>query len=119
MEGESLFNDGTSIVLFTVILYLALHPDEGVSTADAVVQFCIVFFGGLFFGLFKQSRIVAGSRHAGLVNQPYFLFRLVALILMKQKTVNGLRRDPSPLLQFIGKTSQVSLKDIWQFKPTK
>ncbi len=51
MEGEDLFNDATAIVTFSIFLYIALHPAEDISTADAVIAFLVVFFGGIFIGL--------------------------------------------------------------------
>lgn len=53
VEGESLFNDATAIVLFTVILSFALGADAGGSNsiADAALAFCTKFGGGLLLGL--------------------------------------------------------------------
>ncbi len=51
VEGESLFNDATAIVLFTILLGLALHG--GFSAGDigiAVVEFVRVFLGGALLG---------------------------------------------------------------------
>jgi len=51
MEGEDLFNDATAIVIFSIFLYIALHPAEQITTTDAVIRFCVVFFGGALIGL--------------------------------------------------------------------
>ena len=51
MEGEDLFNDATAIVIFGIFLYVAMHPAEEISFADAAVAFVAVFFGGIFIGL--------------------------------------------------------------------
>ncbi len=51
MEGESLFNDATAIVIFVIFLYMAQHPAEPVSVADATVGFGLLFFGGALLGL--------------------------------------------------------------------
>ena len=52
MEGESLFNDATAIVVFGIFLYLAMNPQEQVDIADAALRFLTLFFGGLLVGLF-------------------------------------------------------------------
>ncbi len=51
MEGESLFNDATAIVLFTLLLSLALMPAQDVDAAAAAGRFLTVFAGGLLSGL--------------------------------------------------------------------
>ena len=51
MEGEDLFNDATAIVIFSIFLYIALHPDEQITAGDALIAFLSVFFGGVFIGL--------------------------------------------------------------------
>ncbi|MGB0712635.1 MAG: cation:proton antiporter [Gammaproteobacteria bacterium] len=51
MEGESLFNDATAIVLFAILLGVATMPGDGPSTLTAVYAFLIVFFGGAFLGV--------------------------------------------------------------------
>ena len=51
MEGEDLFNDATAIVTFSIFLYIATHPGEQITFADAAVAFLLVFFGGILIGL--------------------------------------------------------------------
>ena len=51
MDGEDLFNDATAIVVFTIFLYIAMHPAEDIGVADATIAFFAVFFGGIFIGL--------------------------------------------------------------------
>jgi len=49
IEGESLFNDATAIVLFGIILSIALGQSEPDLTS-AIITFCKVFFGGIMVG---------------------------------------------------------------------
>ncbi|MEA3278535.1 MAG: sodium:proton antiporter [Pseudomonadota bacterium] len=51
MEGESLFNDATAIVIFGIFLSLALNPGEEVTISDAAARFGLLFFGGTVVGL--------------------------------------------------------------------
>ncbi len=50
VEGESLFNDGTGVVVFTIILGMIIEH-QGFSPAAAVGQFAVVSVGGLLCGL--------------------------------------------------------------------
>lgn len=51
LEGESLFNDATAIVLFGLFLSMALSVEHSVNVADAMSQFIKIFVGGLATGL--------------------------------------------------------------------
>ena len=50
IEGESLFNDATAIVLFSILLALALNPAEAITPGAVILQFAKVFFGGVACG---------------------------------------------------------------------
>ena len=51
LEGESLFNDATAIVLFGFILALAVSGNpESMTWASGVVKFAKVFLGGIIIG---------------------------------------------------------------------
>ena len=50
LEGESLFNDATAVVLFAILLSIALQPGEPVSALQAVGRFGFVFLGGVLAG---------------------------------------------------------------------
>ncbi|MGI9288041.1 MAG: cation:proton antiporter [Pseudomonadales bacterium] len=50
LEGESLFNDATAIVLFTLLLTLATASGAQVSAGASVLQFGYVFIGGIVVG---------------------------------------------------------------------
>lgn len=55
-EGESLFNDGTAVATFLVILEIALKGFHGASTIiEAVVMLIIMVIGGSLFGLFTGT----------------------------------------------------------------
>ena len=51
LEGESLFNDATAIVLFMLIITLALSDGQAVTWNSIILQFFYIFFGGLGIGL--------------------------------------------------------------------
>lgn len=50
LEGESLFNDATAIVLFGLFLAIATGADGPMTWTDAAVHFSRVFFGGMLAG---------------------------------------------------------------------
>ena len=51
LEGESLFNDATAIVLFGLFLSMALSVEHSINVSDATSQFIKIFVGGLTTGL--------------------------------------------------------------------
>jgi CPA1 family monovalent cation:H+ antiporter len=61
VEGESLFNDATGVVLFTIILG-ALVSGETLSLGNALVEFMKVSGGGLLLGLFLGGAAFAVLR---------------------------------------------------------
>ena len=50
MEGESLFNDATAIVVFAVFLSLATGSEGPMTVGEAGWHFMVVFFGGILTG---------------------------------------------------------------------
>ena len=58
LEGESLFNDATAIVVFSIFLVLATMPAAEVSAAGALVDFGVTFFGGGLVGLVAGAACV-------------------------------------------------------------
>ncbi len=52
IEGESLFNDATAIVVFSILLMLVQNGDMAhLSAGAALLRFLVVFFGGLLLGV--------------------------------------------------------------------
>jgi len=50
LEGESLFNDATAIVLFSVLTAIALQPNQSISVTAVTSTFIINFCGGMLVG---------------------------------------------------------------------
>jgi len=52
VEGESLFNDATAIVVFSILLGMVLEGTEIslLSTSEAIIEFLVVFLGGAVLG---------------------------------------------------------------------
>lgn len=50
LEGESLFNDATAIVLFSIFLTLATMPAAEVTFGGAAWNFTVTFLGGILVG---------------------------------------------------------------------
>ena len=51
LEGESLFNDATAIVLFSILISIATHSQDSTSWTMLLIRFSEVFFGGLLSGI--------------------------------------------------------------------
>ena len=77
LEGESLFNDATAIVLFGLFISMALSLQSSITPALVVAQFLLIFFGGLATGVFVG--FVAGLL-ANITNSP-LLTGVLTLIL--------------------------------------
>lgn len=50
VDGESLFNDATAVVLFTLLISLALSTQGDFKISTAVFDFLRIFFGGILVG---------------------------------------------------------------------
>ena len=50
LEGESLFNDGTTIVIYALLIQWALNPATPPTPSSAAISFLYVFVGGLLLG---------------------------------------------------------------------
>ncbi len=61
LEGESLFNDATAIVLFSILISIATHSQESTNLTMLLIRFSEVFVGGLLSGVaigFIASKII-------------------------------------------------------------
>lgn len=51
-EGESLFNDGTAVALFMVVLAIIVDGFHGgITVVEGLMSFIVMVFGGIIFGL--------------------------------------------------------------------
>ncbi len=62
LEGESLFNDATAIVLFSIFLVLATMPAAQVSPVSALIDFVVIFAGGALVGAVVGGLCQLGRR---------------------------------------------------------
>lgn len=66
-EGESLFNDGTALALFLIILEIALKGFSGIETIfEGVFMFITMVFGGAVFGIgmgFVFAKLIEKARN--------------------------------------------------------
>lgn len=68
LEGESLFNDATAIVVFTLLISMSLNASESVTIGDGIVFFLKSFVGGIVSGL--AVALIAKQFYA-LISNPY------------------------------------------------
>lgn len=71
MEGESLFNDATTIVLFMLLLSAAMTTDPQIIVVDAGITFLRLALGGLAVGLvlaFIAGLLIRWLGHAVIVS---------------------------------------------------
>ncbi|MGB5305869.1 MAG: sodium:proton antiporter [Gammaproteobacteria bacterium] len=67
MEGESLFNDATAIVIFGILLAIATGTGAPLRASEALLHFLGVFFGGLLTGAVVG---VAFARVSAWIREP-------------------------------------------------
>ncbi len=75
LEGESLFNDATAIVMFSLLIAIATGAQSAGSVNEVLFHFITVFFGGLLVGLISGLIITLFTKVAG-----WSLFPLLSLI---------------------------------------
>ena len=66
LEGESLFNDATAIVLFGLFISMALSLESSVTASAVIIEFLTIFFGGLATGL--VTGLIAGAANKAIKN---------------------------------------------------
>ena len=89
LEGESLFNDATAIVVFSVIIAIATQTSGPMTPAEGSLYFLRVFFGGIlagavigtFFLLVCRIAQQAAARAAASVICAYLAFALAESVL--------------------------------------
>jgi len=75
LEGESLFNDATAVVMFSLLIAIATGAQSADSINEVLLRFITVFFGGLVVGLISGLIITLFTKVAG-----WSLFPLLSLI---------------------------------------
>lgn len=76
LEGESLFNDATAVVMFSILIAIATGIQSAGSVDEVLFRFVTVFFGGLTVG-------VLGGFVAGLMIKAIhgsYVFPLVSIV---------------------------------------
>lgn len=127
LENEGLFNDTTSIVLFSIILTIALTGNgQGSSWMTAATQFLYVFLGGIatgtFIGLIAHVLIriyeseyihilvtIIGAYISFILAQDFLELSGVMAVLAAGLTIRMLNK------QIQARQSQKFVDDYWQF----
>jgi CPA1 family monovalent cation:H+ antiporter len=127
LENEGLFNDTTSIVLFSIILTIALTGNgQGSSWMMAITQFLYVFLGGIatgtFIGLITHVLIriyeseyihilvtIIGAYISFILAQDFLELSGVMAVLAAGLTIRMLNK------QIQARQSQKFVDDYWQF----
>ncbi|HKI73368.1 MAG TPA: sodium:proton antiporter, partial [Pseudomonadales bacterium] len=79
VEGESLFNDATSLVVATILLGILVKGDFSAAVVgDGVVQFFVVFFGGVLVGWLLA--IIAGQTLGRIEEDPLVEITLTTIL---------------------------------------
>jgi CPA1 family monovalent cation:H+ antiporter len=65
LEGESLFNDATAVVMFSLLIAIATGAQSAGSVDEVILRFVTVFFGGLVVGIVTGLLIFLMMRMTG------------------------------------------------------
>ncbi len=123
IDGESLFNDATAIVLYTLLLALATGEQQGASLGDATLRFLTIFVGGALAGglagllAVLLHRIVEGEAARGVLS---LLAAYGAFLIAEGLHVSGVMAALSVGL-VLGHAHRrspemASLHAIWEYK---
>ncbi len=124
LEGESLFNDGTAIVIFNLMLAIALGITE-FSTAEFVTDFIVIAGGGLIVGalvswvisliirlvnnyLIEVILTTVAAYGAYLIAEEIHVSGVLAVVVAGLVIGNIGERGMSP-------TTRISLFNFWEF----
>ena len=126
VEGESLFNDATAIVLFSILLSLATSSTTSITVYDAVVKFIIIFLGGALVGGVSGLLAIVITRLLNNIASITFVSLLTAYgsfyIAEHLLHVSGVMAVLLAAILFAkhqqnqnNKTVMKSIKQVWEF----
>jgi len=128
VEGESLLNDATAIVLFSILLGLALHGGFVVTDiGTAILEFVRVFLGGtllgLGFGLLLSRMVIRLRLDTSSVLVSSLILAYVAFIVAEHSLhVSGVMAVVAAAVSFtliasprLSEATGHALHNIWEF----
>ncbi len=126
VEGESLFNDGTAIVIFNLMVALAITGSDTFSLGSAIIEFLRVSLGGLAVGLilgYIVSYIVLKNLDDHLIETTTTVaLAFGAYVIAEQFHVSGILAVVAAGLmvgniglQNTSPTTRLTLENFWEF----
>ncbi|MBW4655820.1 MAG: sodium:proton antiporter [Kaiparowitsia implicata GSE-PSE-MK54-09C] len=124
VEGESLFNDGVALVLFSLLLQI--HQQGSVTVADGLVQLAVVLVGGVLVGvalgylsaeLFRQTDdpLTSMLATAAVALGAYQLGELLQVSGVVAVVVAGLIIGNAGFSRRFSPSSRVTLYSFWEY----
>jgi len=123
IDGESLFNDATAIVLFSVLLALATGERATADLSQGTLDFLRIFFGGGLAGAlvggtaFLALRVIDGAVARGVIS---LIAAYGAFLLAESQHVSGVMAAMSAGLLLghsLRKSADVQgLRELWEYK---
>jgi CPA1 family monovalent cation:H+ antiporter len=127
VDGESLFNDATAIVMVTLLVSLAMSSQNNFTWSAAALEFLRVFFGGVLAGLaigsigFMLLSRIANAISAGVISviSAYMAFILaegvfhvsgVMAVLVVGLMMGYASRTRQP------QSSRLFMQGLWEYK---
>lgn len=126
VEGESLFNDGVAIVVFSLAIAMATDPTGGFVLSAAIIEFLRVALGGLAVGLalgfavsylilknvdnamIETTTSVAVAFGAYVAAEQFHLSGILAVVAAGLMVGNIGMQNTSP-------TTKLTLENFWEF----